>query len=168
MSKPRVIIVNEQDEIIGYKTRRELNAGDIDKIYRVSALWLTNSRGDILLAQRAPGKRHDPGKWGPAAAGTLEEGDTYDSNIAKEIEEELGLTSLTLTHGPKIRVSDRYNYFTQWYKAVIDLPIEAFRLQKEEVAAVKWLSPDELERALRDRPNDFLVGMERTVKELSK
>ncbi|MFA6422790.1 MAG: NUDIX domain-containing protein, partial [Candidatus Buchananbacteria bacterium] len=84
----KIIIVNENDEAIGHKERNELDFSDI---YRVSGLWITNLKGEILLAQRAFTKNHDPGKWGPAAAGTVEEGEDYETNILKEAEEELGL-----------------------------------------------------------------------------
>ena len=37
-----------------------------------------------------------PEVWGPAVSGTNEEGETYDSNIIKEAQEEIGLTGYTL------------------------------------------------------------------------
>ena len=45
----RIIIVDESDEVIGYKERGTLNPEDI---YRVSALSVENSIGQVLLAQR--------------------------------------------------------------------------------------------------------------------
>ena len=66
-----IIIVDKEDNIIGYKDRYKLDPSDI---YRVSALWLTNSKEDILLAQRSFDKKHYPGKWGPAVAGTVKKG----------------------------------------------------------------------------------------------
>ncbi len=86
----QIPIVNEQDEIIGYKDRKDRNLVDIT---RVSALWITNEDGEILLAQRGLNKTHSPGLWGPAVAGTVEEGETYESNIIKEAEEEIGLVA---------------------------------------------------------------------------
>jgi isopentenyldiphosphate isomerase len=50
-------IVNLDDEIIGYKERSEITLQDI---YRVSALWIENSKGEILLAQRGFMKKHNP------------------------------------------------------------------------------------------------------------
>lgn len=52
--KPRQIIVDENDQIIGHKFREEIVQTDI---YRVAALWITNSKGDILLARRALSKK---------------------------------------------------------------------------------------------------------------
>ena len=89
----KIIIVDEDDNIIGSKERNSIVSGDI---YRVSALLIENSKGEILLAQRALTKKHDPGKWGPPVAGTVEEGETYESNIVKEAEEELGLKNIQI------------------------------------------------------------------------
>ncbi|OGL89033.1 hypothetical protein A3I45_03330 [Candidatus Uhrbacteria bacterium RIFCSPLOWO2_02_FULL_53_10] len=49
-----LIIVNENDEEIGVKDRADLNPKT--DIYRVSALWVLNGRGEVLLAQRAHDK----------------------------------------------------------------------------------------------------------------
>lgn len=102
MSKSRIIVVNDQDEIIGLKERDTLVQADI---YRVAALWVVNSAGDILLAQRKFTKTHDPGKWGPAVAGTVDEGDisVYASKKilnAKKKSGEAALKKLgSATHG---------------------------------------------------------------------
>lgn len=53
--KNGIVIVNDQDEVIGHKERGTIAQDDI---YRVSALWVTNSNGDILLAQRHHTKKH--------------------------------------------------------------------------------------------------------------
>ena len=81
-----ITIVNLDDEIIGYKPRSEITSQDV---YRVSALWIENSKGEILLAQRGFMKRNNPGKWGPAVAGTIDKGESYEENMYKEAEEEL-------------------------------------------------------------------------------
>ena len=46
--KQRIIIVDEQDNEIGSADRETIVPGD-SRIYRVSALWITNSKGEICL-----------------------------------------------------------------------------------------------------------------------
>jgi isopentenyl-diphosphate delta-isomerase len=157
--KSEIIVVNEQDESIGYKDRYAIVKGDI---YRVSALWLKNSRGDSLLARRALKKVYDPGKWGPAVAGTVEKDESYEINIHKEIEEEIGLKDVKPQLGPKVRMSSiGRDYFVQWYTLELDKPAEEFIIDKEEVDQVKWFSPAELERAMDQDPEGFLKNMKR-------
>src|SRR3989338_10763955 len=104
----RIPIVNEQDEIIGYKDRKDRNKVDIA---RITGLWLWNEKGEALLAQRSFNKKMHPGMWGPAVAGTVEEGETYESNIIKESEEEIGLLGFRPILGTKIRRHGSHEHF---------------------------------------------------------
>jgi len=152
----KTIIVDEKDNIIGDKERDAVETSDI---YRVSALWITNSQGEVLLARRALTKSHSPGKWGPAVAGTVEEGETYYSNIIKEAKEELDLENIQPKTGPKLRVAQDYNYFCQWYLLEIDKPAEEFIIQKEEVEEVKWISQKELLTEIKEKPENFVEAI---------
>lgn len=151
----RVPVVDEQDNIITYKFRDEVAD---DAIYRVSALWITNSKGEILLAQRAFTKGHDPGRWQGAVAGTVEEGETYLENIVKETREEIGVDNLELTPGPKIMANGQYRFFVQFFVATLDKPAEEFKIKQDEVLQVRWFDRDELARELRKHPEKFTSG----------
>ncbi|MDP3837246.1 MAG: NUDIX domain-containing protein [bacterium] len=124
-NQPKTTIVNSDDEIIGYKIRAAVSEDDI---YRVSALWIINSQGDILLAKRHHTKLNNPNMWGPAVAGTVEEGETYESNITKETEEEIGLKNIKPTLGPKIEITGKHHYFTQWFTAKVDIDINDLKI----------------------------------------
>ena len=50
MSEPLFTIVDEKQNIIQFKKFAKIKKEDF---YLVSALWIENSRGDILLAKRA-------------------------------------------------------------------------------------------------------------------
>lgn len=165
MKKRRVIIVNQQDEPISYKERQAVTTDDI---YRVSALFVTDSLGRILLAQRKLTKKNDPGKWGPAAAGTLEEGDTYDSNILQEAREEIGLTNIKPIKGPKHLITGTWTYFCQWYTLMVDeRPASSFTIQEDEVEKLQWFTPAELRRDIREHPNRYLPGFDWAVQNLA-
>ena len=141
-------IVDENDNIIDHKERDTV---DYQKdIYRISALWIENSKGEVLLAKRVATKKQDPNKWGPAVAGTVDEGETYEQNIVKEAEEELGLKD-KFEKGPKIRIKGKYNYFCQWYVLKTDRNINEFKIEEDEVSEIKWWSKE----ALKERSRDF-------------
>lgn len=159
MNKPRIIIVNEDDIVIGSMDRALISSGQ-SYIYRVSALWVMDSKGNILLAQRSFSKKHDPGKWGPAVSGTNDEGETYHENIIKEAEEELGIVGIGFKRELKMRRHGEHEYFLQWYSAMIDLPESSFSIQEDEVEQIKWFSPHDLKSAYVERPDDFVSGMD--------
>ncbi|NOQ55191.1 MAG: NUDIX domain-containing protein [Nanohaloarchaea archaeon] len=153
MDTTPIIIVDGKDNIIGHKPRCDITPDDF---YRVSALWVKNSKGDILLARRALTKKHSPGKWGPAVAGTNDKGETYTSNIIKEAEEEIGLKYHDFKELHKIRLKGRHTFFCQWYYALIDKGIDEFTIQEEEVAEIKWFKKEELKNELKTNPDGLL------------
>ena len=161
----QIPIVNENDEIIEYKDKKEADKNP-ELIYRVSSLWVTNTDGKILLAQRAFNKKHDPGKWGPAVAGTVEEGETYESNIIKETEEEIGLKNIKLIPGTKKRKITAYNYFVQEFLLTLPAGFNDFEVQKDEVEQIKWFTEEELKKKLAEHPDDFLKGIHERMNNL--
>ena len=163
MKKIKIVIVNEKDKIIDYKDRDSLERNDI---YRVSALWIVNNKGEYLLARRGFTKSHHPGKWGPAVAGTVDKEETYLDNIVKEAEEELGLSGINFKKGPKTKTTGKYNHFTQWYIAKIDKEINDFRIKKDEVAEIKWFSREELLEGLNIRRDDFIPSLPKRFQDL--
>ena len=165
MSKPKIVIVNENDEIIGHKERGTLDQSDI---YRVSALWIQNSNGEILLAQRGFDKKNHPGKWGPAVGGTIDEGESYESNIIKEAEEEIGLTNHPFKKSYRKFPDGEYRHFTQWFFALVDKKIEEFTIQEEEVEQIKWFTKEELLNELKNNPEKFLKAIPECVRFFNK
>ena len=155
----RIPIVNEQDEIIGYKDKKDRNKTEIT---RITGLWLWNERGEVLLAQRAFDKKIHPGMWGPAVAGTVEEGETYESNIIKEAEEEIGLKDLKPKLGPKLRRNTAHSYFAQWFVCTINSDYPLVK-QDSEVEAIKWFNKEELFKALEKKPEIFLFSMKESA-----
>lgn len=160
----KIQIVNDQDDLIGAKERNEIDH-KID-IYRVSALWLTNSQGQTLLARRALVKDKDPGKWGPAVAGTVEEDETYDTNIYKEAMEEIGLTNTQFTKGIKMFITHPRRYFCQWYFVTLDRDPAQFVMQPEEVDALEWVEIDHLKKELRENPDNYVQALPQIIEEL--
>ena len=154
--KTKFVVVDENDTVIGAKPKAEIDGKKL--LYRVAALWIKNSKGESLLARRAYTKTHFPGAWGPAAAGTVEKGETYETNIIKEVEEELGLANLTIKKGPKTRAY-KYPHFTQYFSCMLDVGVEELRLQEEEVAEVKWFTKEELQEHAQNNPEEFTETM---------
>jgi len=150
----QIIIVDEKDNVIG-KEQRDIV--DLKKLrYRATGLWIKNSKGESLLARRAYTKTHYPGRWGPAVAGTVDEGETYESNITKEAEEELGLQNITIKIASKTQTNGEYNHFTQWFSSIINKTVEDFKIQDDEVVEVKWFSKEELLKQLKDNSREFI------------
>lgn len=152
-----VPLVNEQDEIIGSKERTDLEYSK--DIFRTASLWIMNSKGDILLAQRKMDKKIDPGKWAEAVGGIVEGDDTYEQTALREAEEELGLKNIQITLGPKQFIDSSAKYFVQWYTAVVDYPIEKIIYQQEEIEQIAWISQEQFRQELISNPEKYIPAM---------
>lgn len=154
-------VVNEQDEIIGYKERSEIQEEDI---YRVAALWITNSKGEILITQRAFTKKNSPGVRWTAVAGTVEKWETYEQNIIKEAYEELGIENITITPWFYERKwenrKDIHTFFVQSYRVEINEPIKYFHFPKREIEEIRRISMDELASWVQKHPEQFTPNMQ--------
>jgi isopentenyldiphosphate isomerase len=150
--KHEIIIVNELDKVVEYKEREKIISKDI---YRVAVLWITTSKGELLLAKRSKTKKNDPGKWGPSVAGTVEKGETYYTNIIKEAKEEIGLIDTYPVKGDKHRVKGKRNYFSQWYFLTTNKNLADFKIDKSEVSEIKWFKKEELEKKIKSSPSQF-------------
>lgn len=158
----RVPIVDSNDEIIDYKNRDELDYRN--DIVRSSSLWITNSMGQVLLAQRKLTKKTNPGKWSEAVGGTVANDDDYEATVYREAEEELGIVNEVFAIGPKQFVNGPpQNYFVQWYEAKLDWPIERFKPQEEEVEKIEWFDTQDLKRQVSENSEKFISEFEKIL-----
>lgn len=154
------LLTNTSGIFIGEKNRYDVITGET---IAITGLLLTNSKSELLIAQRSLQKKHDPGLWGPAAAGTLEPGENFVKNIVKEAEEEIGLSGIIPEeiHREHYWRPDGIGCYAVWFRATTDLRPEEFVLQKEEVVAVRWVQPNELLKELTEAPEHFTGTLER-------
>jgi len=47
--------------------------------------------------------------------------------------------------------------------AEIDKPLAEFKIQKSEVAEVKWFSKEELKKKLKESPSDFIYSVNQWI-----
>lgn len=156
----KVIIVDQNDQVLGFKGRLDRNPNDI---IRIAGIWIENEKGEVLIAQRSLNKKNDPGKWGPAA-GTLEEGESYESNIIKEVQEEIGvsLRNVDIQFLGAFFEETSHKYFVGTFFAKISSDTN-FVLQKEEVEDVAWISWQDLEKDIVEHSDKYLLSLERGI-----
>ena len=163
--KNEEVIVDTNDNIISLKPRGEITKADI---YRVSVLWVTNKNNQILLSRRALNKSHDPGRWEPAVAGTIENNETYLENILKEAKEEINLilSEDEVKIGPKLFLHNTsgWQFFCQIFLYQTDKNISYFKLQSEEVMDIKWFDKEQIFNMMITEKNLIVSNMGTIIK----
>ena len=137
-----LIIVDEHNEIIGYKKKSEVMQEDI---FRVSACIIKNSTGKYLLAQRSIQKENKPGLWAYAAEGTLSKDESYESNILAKLESEVGVRGVILKKLYQKRRYGVHTFFHEIYLLESDMELWDLFLDTQEVEQVRWFSVEEIQ-----------------------
>jgi isopentenyldiphosphate isomerase len=135
-----VDLINEQNQVIGQATRREIRSKNL--LHRGVAILVENSQGEVYIHQRTATKDLFPSAYDMFVGGVVGLGESFEAAAQRELAEELGVQSDPnflfehLYHGP-------HNYsFIRVFQTVWDGPI---RHQPEEVAWGRWLPGAELE-----------------------
>ncbi len=84
----QVILVNEKDEQTGVMEKMEAHRQAL--LHRAFSVFVFNSKGEMLLQQRAAGKYHSPGLWTNACCSHPRPGENTLAGAERRLQEELG------------------------------------------------------------------------------
>lgn len=87
-----VILVNEQDEPIGVMEKMEAHRKGV--LHRAFSIFIFNSKGEMLLQQRAQGKYHSGGLWTNTCCSHPLPGEDTLHAATRRLQEEMGFTTL--------------------------------------------------------------------------
>lgn len=136
----------------GRPTGRTINRGEplrAGQYHLVEHIWIVDSKGRMLIQQRSPHLALMPGEWA-VNSGSAVAGEDSESAARRELFEELSIRTEPgeLVYGGRMR---RRNSFTDLWILYRDIDCTSLRLQKEEVADTRWVTPEELTAMLATR-----------------
>ena len=91
MAEERVILVNEQDEVLGYAPKMEAHVKAI--LHRAFSVFIFNSQGKLLLQQRAAHKYHSPSLWTNTVCSHQRKNEENIAAGKRRLMEEMGMTA---------------------------------------------------------------------------
>ncbi len=121
-----------------------------DGVYRlVVHACIFNAKNEMLIQKRTMEKDAFPGLWDLTVGGSALRGDDSRAAIAREMKEELGLSLDFTGVQPNFTVHFAHG-FDDVYLIERETDLAELTLQKEEVAAVRWASLDEILTMIRE------------------
>ncbi|WP_082978493.1 isopentenyl-diphosphate Delta-isomerase [Mycobacterium sp. 1081908.1] len=152
----RLVLVDSHDREIGHLAKADAHMGS-GVLHRAFSLFVFNPDGELLVQQRAPGKRLWPGYWSNTCCSHPRPGERMDSAIARRLREELGMTA-------ELGFLFKFEYQTQ-YDALggehelcwvyggwsADRP----RANADEIMAWRYVAPQELQTEMICAPETF-------------
>lgn len=134
-----VTIVDEQNRKIGAEPRYRMR--ELGLIHRATYILVFNSQKKIYVQKRTKTKDVFPGFYDVAPGGVVIAGETYHESAARELEEELGIKNVPLTHLFEFFYKDgKMKIWGSAYCCIYDGKII---LQKEEVESGDFYKIDE-------------------------
>lgn len=123
---------------------------------RTVSCWIMNEKGEILLQKRTANKVRNPNKWAKTG-GQVDSGESVEHAIYREVKEELGIEI------PKEQInivnihksSDKNKRFAYNFLFIVNYQIDEYKLQKEEVAEVKYVKIEEMELAKKNNDLNY-------------
>ena len=91
IQQEKVILVDETDQPVG--VMEKMAAHREARLHRAFSVFIFNSRGDMLLQQRALEKYHSAGLWTNACCSHPRPGEDTRDAAARRLREELGFTT---------------------------------------------------------------------------
>ena len=151
MKEEMIDVVDENDNVIDTVTRKEMRKKNLK--HRSTFIFVSNSKGEILLTKRTKIKDVYPGLYEMFHGGTVAHGETFEKNAYKELEEEIGAKNVNLNFLFKFSYKDEVqSCIASVYSCVYDGEI---KIQKEEVESYFFISLDELKKRVSKQTDQF-------------
>ena len=153
-------IVDEENNITGKVAPRDVIHKD-GLWHREISVWIMNQYGEILLQKRSATKKQGANKWS-ICAGHVDVGEEPKMTAIREIEEELGikiqekeLKFMFLEKVELVLPNSFNNVFSYMFFLKTDTPIDEYNIALDELSEVKYISLDELEKLMKEKPADY-------------
>lgn len=157
-------ILNENGNPTGEKKLREEVHKDGDW-HRSVDIWIMNSKSELLIQKRAPQKESYPNLWEVSCSGHVNTGEKSVNAAVRELKEELGVdidgNQLEfLFEDKEINITNNDTFINKEFKEIyllrLDLLIEDYDMQHEEVSEIKYVKHNKLQSLITKNPKEYV------------
>jgi len=164
--REEVILVDAHDEQVG--TAEKLDAHRKGILHRAFSILIFNSKGEMMLQQRAKTKYHCGGLWSNACCGHPRPGETVEKAAKRRLMEEMSFVcelSKIFEYVYRVKLDKGMNEheFLHVYKGVFDgVP----KLNPVEADDWKWMDVNELKKDVNLNPKNYSPWFKLTLERL--
>lgn len=151
----QVILVNEKDEVTG--TAGKMEAHQTGLLHRAFSIFVFNSKGEMLLQQRAIDKYHSGGLWTNACCSHPGPGEQIQEAAQKRLKEEMGFVIPITKSFEFVYKANFENGLTEYefdhvFVGEYDGPVN---YNKEEVMDFSYKSMNDIKTSLQTHPEKY-------------
>jgi isopentenyl-diphosphate delta-isomerase len=162
----KVILVNKRDEKIGEEEK--LAAHQKGQLHRAISIFIFNSRGELMLQQRAIDKYHCGGLWSNTCCTHPRVGETASKAAKRRLREEMGFQTeleeiFTFTYKKEfdngLTENELDHVFIGDYESEPEINLQ-------EAENWKWISLDDLEADVKANPEKYTYWFKKVYKKV--
>jgi isopentenyl-diphosphate delta-isomerase len=148
----------------------KMQAHSEGKLHRAISVFIFNSKGEMLLQQRAEGKYHSGGLWTNACCSHPMPNETTDDAAVRRLKEEMGLQcelkyAFHFIYKTKFENGLTEHEFDHVYIGTTDVqPVP----DPQEVAAWKYMPVEEIKTELKKNPKQFTAWFRLIMEEIDR
>lgn len=151
----QIILVDERDSAL--RPADKLAAHRRGDLHRAFSVFITNSKGEMLLQRRAPDKRTFAGLWTNACCSHPRWGEELEASVRRRLREECGFeTPLRHLFAFTYRAASKEGLIEHEYDHVFaGVHDGEVRGNPSEADAWRWVAAADLREELASRPDAF-------------
>lgn len=167
MTEQKVILVDENDNPIG--TEEKIKAHKEGSLHRAFSIFIFNSKGELLLQQRASSKYHSENLWSNTVCSHPKPNETYDQAAHRRLQEEMGFNC-------PLKKIFCFIYCAKFQNGLIENEYDCVLFGKfngqpnpnpEEVKDYKWIPVEDLRKDIIINPNKYSVWLKIALEKIT-
>ena len=153
--KEFVVLVDQDDQKLGLMEKQQAHVAGL--LHRAFSVFVFNSKGELMIQQRAASKYHSPTLWTNTCCSHPRDNETYEEAAHRRLQEEMGFDC---------ELEYKFNFI---YKAHLENNLieheldhvfigtfdEDPKLNPEEVMAYRWVELDDLKKDMEKNPQNY-------------
>lgn len=165
-----VILVDKNDNEVG--TEEKLKAHVDKKLHRAISIFIFNSKGEMMLQQRAASKYHSGGLWTNTCCSHPRPSESVQQAAERRLPEEMGFSC-------KLEKAFDFIYYAELDKGLTEHEFDHVftgvfdgepKLNKEEAESYRWVSIGQVRKEIEETPEQFTewfkIAFEEVVKRI--
>ena len=162
-----VVLVDESDHQIGLMEKQAAHV--TPHLHRAYSIFIFNSKGELLMQQRALSKYHSPGLWTNTCCSHPRDGETLAEATSRRLMEEMGMTCpmhevyTFIYKAPVGEGLTEHEFDHVWIGQSDDEP----HINREEVESWKYMSLSDLKKDIQLHPELYTEWFKITFEEMS-
>ena len=164
-----LILVDRDDNETGYASKAEAHDGP-GILHRAFSLFLFNEAGEMLLQQRAAGKRLWGGYWSNSCCSHPRRGETLEIATSRRLLDELNIRVEVepvywFCYEASFGEAGSENELCHVYLGRVTEPVQP---NESEIDSIRFVSTATLDRELNEQPQHFTPWFKQEWQELKK